>query len=117
MDEDTSKSVDLFGLKGISDSLKVITQGVVDAASAFLSRICLPAAEEFGLLIKDKVTKWRTKNTVTMLQKAEELLDSYPEADKKHAPPRLLTSAKVMQSWTFTECLSIKASGVWWLLH
>ena len=31
------KSLDLLGIKGLSDSVKVATQGFVDGAAAFLS--------------------------------------------------------------------------------
>lgn len=49
MSED-NKSLDVLGVKPIADSVNTVTKGTVDGASAFLSRICLPAAEEFGLL-------------------------------------------------------------------
>ena len=35
-----------LGIKGLSDSVKITTQGFIDGASAFLARVCLPAAEE-----------------------------------------------------------------------
>lgn len=38
-----------------SQPLNTLAQGAVDGAGAFLGRICLPAAEEFGLLLRDKV--------------------------------------------------------------
>ena len=48
---------DLFGLAAYGETLNTLAKGVVDGAGAFLSRICLPAAEEFGLLLRDKVVR------------------------------------------------------------
>ena len=55
------KALDLLGIKGLSDSVKATTQGLLDGAAAFLSRVCLPAAEEFGLVLRDRVSAWRAK--------------------------------------------------------
>ena len=90
MDEKESKSLDIFGLKPVSDSIKTVTQAMIEAASAFLSRICLPAAEEFGLLLRDRVHHWRETNKVKILQKAEEKLNKFSSKEDKHAHPRLI---------------------------
>jgi hypothetical protein len=66
MAEDESKSLDILGLKPYGDSVKVVTQAAVDGAAAYLGKICLPAAEEFGLLLKDKVSRWRAANAVSI---------------------------------------------------
>ena len=89
------KSGDLFGVKPIGDAIKIATQGVVDGASAFLSRICLPAAEEFGLALKDRVKAWRTANVVSVAQKAEAHVG---DADV-HAPPRIVAKILDESSW------------------
>jgi hypothetical protein len=39
--------------KPVEEAVKIATKGAVDGVGAFLSRICLPAAEEFGLLCRD----------------------------------------------------------------
>ena len=61
------KAFDLLGIKGLSDSVKATTQGLLDGAAAFLSRVCLPAAEEFGLALRDRISAWRAKNAAQML--------------------------------------------------
>jgi hypothetical protein len=53
------------GLKPFGEATKILAQGTVDGASAFLSRICLPAAEEFGIVLKDQVRHWRNQNVIT----------------------------------------------------
>ena len=67
-------SLDLLGIKPIGEAINAATKAAIDAASAFLGRICLPAAEEFGLLIRDKISFWRLKNFLKISEKAENLL-------------------------------------------
>lgn len=47
--------LDVLGIKPVAEAVNTVTKGTVEGASAFLSRICLPAAEEFGFLLQDKV--------------------------------------------------------------
>lgn len=71
MTDDKPKSFDIFGIRPLAEAINTLTKGAVDGAGAFLSRICLPAAEEFGLMLRDKVSSWRAKNAVAIIQKAE----------------------------------------------
>ena len=48
-----AKALALLGIKKFSDSVKATTQGPLDGAAAFLSWVCLPATEEFGLALRD----------------------------------------------------------------
>jgi len=66
-----NKSLDILGIKPIGNSIEKVTSKTMDGASLFLSRICLPAAEEFGFLLQDKVKNWRATNTQEILEKAE----------------------------------------------
>lgn len=50
-------------------SSKVAEEGL-DAARSFLGKLVGPATEEIGLLLKDKISLWRFKNQVKMLNKA-----------------------------------------------
>jgi hypothetical protein len=62
---------------------------LLSGAEALLGRICLPAAEEFGPLLRDKVGGWRQANVAATLAKAEERLKAAAE-EGRHAPPRLI---------------------------
>ena len=53
--------------------MKATTQGLLDGAAAFLSRVCLPAAEEFGRALRDRISAWRAKNAAQVLNKASHL--------------------------------------------
>lgn len=99
MEDKEPKSIDILGIKPIGDSISTIVKGTVDGAAAFLSRICLPAAEEFGLLLRDKVSHWRAENLVKMTEKAERKLKATPGFENKHAHPRLLSLTLEHSSW------------------
>lgn len=43
----------------------------IDLAKDFLDKLVMPAVEETGLLLKDRVTLWKFKNQVQMLNKAK----------------------------------------------
>jgi len=95
-----NKSLDVLGLKPVADSVNTITKGTVDGASAFLSRICLPAAEEFGLLLKDRVSAWRAKNAVEIANKAQLLLEKQAGSLALSAHPRIIYSTIENGSWS-----------------
>lgn len=97
-EEDNNKSLDILGIKPVGESVKIVTQGTVDGAGAFLSRICLPAAEEFGLLMKDHISGWRAANAVKIAEKAEQKLAS-KNSDAKQANPKLIMKAIEAGSW------------------
>jgi len=56
--------------KKIDISSTAIEKGI-DLAKDFLDKLIAPAVEETGLLLKDKVTLWKFKNQVKMLNKAK----------------------------------------------
>ena len=98
MDDKDSQSLDILGIKPIGESINTLTKGAVDGASAFLGRICLPAAEEVGLLLRDKVSHWRAQNLVKIAGKAEKSWG--PQAlGEKHAHPRLIFQTLENGSW------------------
>lgn len=60
----------------MSDSKIDITSTAIekglDIAKSFLEKLIFPAVEETGLLLKDKITFWKFKNQVKMLNKAQQ---------------------------------------------
>lgn len=93
------KALDLLGIKGLSDSVKIATQGFIDGAAAFLSRVCLPAAEQFGLALRDSVSAWRAGNAVKMLSGAHTIYLSNNPAPADRLSPRLAYVAIEEASW------------------
>ena len=84
MTENESRSLDVLGIKPVAEALSHATKNSIDGASAFLGRICLPAAEELGLLLQDKVRAWRAKNAVSVVAEAQERFDKYQTNPKAH---------------------------------
>lgn len=97
---DDNKSLDILGAKPLSDSVKTVTEGTVQGVSALLSRICLPAAEEFGFLLKDKVSNWRASNAAKMAAKANLILEGVAFQETLSAHPKIAFKAVEDSSWT-----------------
>ena len=94
---DEKGSLDILGVKPLGETVKVVAEGTMDGIGAFLSRICLPAAEEFGLLLRDRVSAWRAQNLAHIVARAENILQGRPE--QGHAHPRLIALAVDHGSW------------------
>ena len=70
---------DPLGLKNTTGIMKSVVEKSLDGFGAVLSKVCEPAAEEFGLMLKDKVSAWREKNAKAVLTKTLELIDDKKE--------------------------------------
>lgn len=98
-DESSEKSVSLINLGSLAKPVDTLAKGLIDGAGAFLSRICLPVAEEFGLALRDKVSGWRTLNAARIAEKAEKKLQEQGSVEGKRAHPRLVWSTLENGSW------------------
>ena len=90
---------DLLGIKPISKAIETVTDATVKGAGEFLSRICLPAAEEFGLLLQDRVRAWRFKNVVVVTASAQEMLGGPSAIGYLQAHPRIVNEVLDAASW------------------
>lgn len=99
-ESEKSQSLDLLGVKPIAVAISTVTSATVAAVGAFLSRICLPAAEEFGLLLKDRVHSWRSANIAAIAMRAEQNLKHSDPDSNSHAHPRLVAGILEEGSWT-----------------
>ena len=99
MPDNNSKSVDLLGVKPVGDAIKIATEGTFKGAGEFLSRICLPAAEEFGLLLRDRVSHWRGIQAAKIVEKAEAKVAKFARGSV-HAHPRLVFKVIERGSWS-----------------
>lgn len=106
------KSIDLLGLKPISSSIEKVTNGVVDAARAFLSRVCLPASEEFGLLLQDHVRSWRASRAALLAKKAEEKVILHQGEASVKVQPRIAHSVFEEGSWIEDETVHTMWAGL-----
>ncbi|MHB8050493.1 MAG: Abi-alpha family protein [Coriobacteriia bacterium] len=96
---DDRPSLDILGIKPIADSVNTLTKGAVDGAAAFLGRICLPAAEEFGLMLRDRVHLWRVVNITALTSKAASKLHQQGLTGNLQAHPRLIGRIVEHGSW------------------
>jgi hypothetical protein len=98
-DESSERNISLVNLGSLTKPVDTLTKGLIEGAGAFLSRISLPAAEEFGLLVRDKVSGWRTLNAAKIAQKAEKILQTQGGVQERQAHPRLVWSTLENGSW------------------
>jgi hypothetical protein len=111
MGDDNSKSLDLLGIKEFGESIKIATEKTFDGVGALLSRICLPVAEEFGLLIKDRVQFWRARNLASITAELEKIRpDIYQGQLKAH--PRVVMEILEKGSWAETDELQHMWAGI-----
>src|SRR5262249_12851971 len=90
---------DLLGIAPVGRALERATDSVVSGVEALLARICLPAAEEFGLLLRDKLSAWRSRNATATGMKGRTKLEM-AEAEGRQAPPRLIMESLSHASWS-----------------
>lgn len=101
--EPASRSLDIFGVKPIAESMKHLAVSVIDGAASFLGKICLPAAEELGLLFKDKVANWRALNAARIAEAARKKLEEQQvDLDHTQAHPRVVGQIIDTGSWADT---------------
>ena len=107
-----NKAFDLLGIKGLSDSVRIATQGFINAAAAFLSRLCLPATEEFGFMLRDRISDWRARNAVRMLSRANSIYLSNSPSPTDRLSPRLAHVAIEEASWIDEDQVQSMWSGL-----
>jgi hypothetical protein len=103
MAEKESQSLDVLGIKPVGEAIQAVGEKSLDGAGAFLGKICLPVAEEFGLFLKDRVHVWRSYNVIKALEKAENKYKEIHGKEKKEIHPRMLSSIIENVSWTDDE--------------
>jgi len=72
---------------------------LVDGLSTFFGKICMPAATEIGLLLKDKFTYYRIRNLVNIIEKIERLISSDDIANQTSLSPKFLKEIIEESSW------------------
>lgn len=111
MSEKKDNSLDILGVKDFGKAIDRVTEASIDAASAFLSSICLPATKEFGLLLKDKVSFWITKNAIKIAFKTQEYYEKY-KLKGKQVHPRIVFETLEKGSWCDDQTLQSMWGGL-----
>lgn len=103
---------DIFGIKPYGESLKIIVEKSADGAGKFLTAVCLPAAEEFGLMLKDKFRYWRLKNIIRMLEKSQSRFEFDSNELQLKVNPRIGVEIIENASWQDDELILDMWSGL-----
>ncbi len=100
MSDKEQKSLDILGIKPVGEAINTTVEATMKGAGAFLSRICLPAAEEFGLLLRDRVSHWRANHAARIAEKAKNKLEETRGVEGMQAHPRLVSAILDHGSWS-----------------
>ncbi|MFL9831510.1 Abi-alpha family protein [Flavobacterium sp. ST-87] len=112
MEEKNKNTVDIFGLAPYGEALKISVEKSFDAAQSLLSRVCIPAAEELGLMFQDKVRYWRLNNIIKIIQKSEEKMSFDGEKLTLCAHPRVIKEIMENGSWCDDDTLQEMWAGL-----
>ncbi len=74
---------------------------IASTASEFLEAICKPAAEELGIILRDKLRIWRLKNITPILQEARAMLEKKGSLNNVRGDPRIVV--KVIEEGSLVE--------------
>ncbi|MBV9865601.1 MAG: hypothetical protein JO316_09645 [Abitibacteriaceae bacterium] len=111
-EQSTEHSLDILGIKPVSDAINTVTEASVKSGFGFLRLICRPAAEEFGLLLQDNVKMWRATNAVKLVTKAETKFNKMGYASSLRANPRLVSRILEEGSWIEDDDLQERWAGL-----
>ncbi len=107
--ENKKEISDVLGIAPYGEALKLIIEKSFDGVSAVLSRICLPATEELGLMYRDTVRHWRLKNIIKIVEKAQGTMELNNNELQLSAHPRIVHEVLEEGSWCEDEILQ----GMW----
>jgi hypothetical protein len=110
MSEDNS--VDLLGVKPLAKAVEKATERSVDGISSFFGAICMPAAEELGLLLKDKIAAYRSRNLEAIAQKTQAKLEGQKLNLSGDANPLLVRQVIEDASWTSDSTMQSMWAGL-----
>lgn len=112
MSDKEEKSLDVLGLKSYGDAINNVAKATVDGIGAFLSRICLPAAEEFGLLLRDKISYYRIINLAKVVEKTKNKLGNLEGSESSSINPKVLKEIVEESSWVEDDTLQNMWAGL-----
>lgn len=110
MNED--KSLDVLGIKPVAKALEKATDKTIDGLSSFFGAICMPAAEEFGLLLRDKVAVFRKRNLESIAEKSQKKIKHQKIKVSGQANPVLIREVLEEASWCEDESIQSMWAGL-----
>lgn len=82
-----------------SKTLAKAADKAVDGVGKFFSAICMPAADEFGLLLKDHVAAYRLKNLEKISEKAKSIIGHQKITPTGDSSPKVIKDIIEESSW------------------
>jgi hypothetical protein len=82
----------------VAETAKNSLGKMIDGIGEFLGRICLPAADEIGLFLRDRIRVYRAVNLYKVIQKAQTKLKDRPLVGQ--IEPRSLIEISERSSWS-----------------
>lgn len=110
--DQSNKSLDVFGAKSYGEALKISVEKSFDAAAAVLSRICLPAATELGLWYRDKTRYYRLNNMIKIIEKSKGKMVIKNDNIELEAHPRVVNEIMEAGSWCDNDGLQDMWAGL-----
>jgi hypothetical protein len=108
----SDNSLDLFGVKPVAKAVEHASIKTIDGVSAFFAAICMPAAEEFGLMLRDRVAAFRQKNLASIAQKARDTMEHTGVVPTGDTNPRLIHEVIEQGSWAEDDCIQQMWGGL-----
>lgn len=105
-------SLDLLGIKPVAAAAEHASKAVVDGVGKFLSAICMPAAEEIGLALRDRVARFRQKNLADIVHKTQERLEQQSAVPTGECSPPLVRQIIEEASWVDDACIQDMWAGL-----
>lgn len=106
------KSLDLLGVKPVAKAVEHASVKTIDGISAFFAAICMPAAEEFGLLLRDRVAAFRQSNLESIADKAKDAMKQAGVVPTGDTNPRLIHEVIEQGSWADDGCIQRMWGGL-----
>ncbi len=88
-EEKNNLSLDILGVKPLGEAAHTTVEMTFQGIEGFLKIVCVPALDEIGLLLRDKVRHWRLNNILRILDKAKGKIHLVNEELKIEAHPRV----------------------------
>lgn len=105
---DENSSLSGLGRKAASKAVEESIKGI----SKFFGKICMPAAEEFGLLLRDRVTLFRLKNLENIVNKAKKRIGDNEVSISGDTDPRIIKEIIEEGSWASDDAIQSMWAGL-----
>lgn len=100
------------GASASSRALERATEKSLDGLGAFFGAICMPAAEEFGLLLRDRVAEFRKRNVQKIAEKTYRKLQQLDRETTGDASPVLVKMVIEEASWASDDVIQDMWAGL-----